>query len=259
MFCLNHALMAEETNSRIQGKTPPKHDPAPPKPDPAPPKPDTQTKPERRKQQTKPERRKKAVGFLRQFNYGNEEVIRDITGIVEVEMDHMNLSTGHRVFSYLTNQQFASVEPMLELIVDQARLQVSFPLKTNTRIQQIVLVVAPPEGTRSNSWTRGKIHRDFSSPEVSGVYTFLLCLDEVTNTNGAIQIWRESKSCPHNNKTPIRGLDGLVVQTLLGPKNTVFVWDSRLLHQPLPNKSTNARIVLIWLVNSQSKPAVAEF
>jgi hypothetical protein len=105
----------------------------------------------------------------------------------------------------------------------------------------------------------GTIHCDFSSPEVPGVYTFLLCVDEITEVNGAINIWRESKYTPHHNKTPTRGLAGLDVQTLLGPTKTVFVWDSRLLHQPLPNTSPFARRVLIWLVNSKSKPCVVNF
>jgi hypothetical protein len=68
----------------------------------------------------------------------------------------MNLNTGHRVFSYLTIKDVAAIEPFLDLIVEQARLQNTFPLKTNTRMQETVLVVAPPEGSRSNSWTKGK-------------------------------------------------------------------------------------------------------
>jgi hypothetical protein len=202
---------------------------------------------------------RKQAGFLRQFLFENEDVIRGINGIVAEVLNHMHLNTGHRVFSYLTITDIAAIEPFFNLIVEQARLQILFPLKTNTRIQETVLDVAPPEGGRSNSWTKGKIHRDFSSPEVPGVYSFLLCLDEITEVNGAINIWRESKYTPHNNKTPNRGLDGVVVQTLLGAKNTVFVWDSPLLHQPLPYTSSFARIVLIWLVSSKHKPSVVIF
>jgi hypothetical protein len=196
---------------------------------------------------------------LRHFMYENEDVIRGISVIVAEVMTRMHLNTGHRVFSYLTIKDVAAIEPFLNLIVEQARLQISFPLKGNTQIQETLLVVAPPVGGRSNSWTNGKIHRDFSSPEVPGVYSFLLCLDQITEVNGAINIWRESKYTPHNNKTPTRGLDGLDVQTLLGPTNTVFVWDSRLLHQPLPNTSSCARRVLIWLVSSKSKPCIVIF
>jgi hypothetical protein len=199
------------------------------------------------------------AGFFRQFLFENGDVIRGINGIVAELMNHMHLNTGHWVFSYLTIKDVAAIEPFLNLIVEQARLQISFPQKTNTRIQETKLVVAPPEGGRSNSWTKGKIHCDFSSPEVPGGNSFLLCFDEITEVNGAIDIWRKSKYTPYNNKTTNRGLDGVAVQTLLGAKNTVFVWDSRLLHQPLPNTSSFVRSVLIWLVSSKSKLYVVIF
>ena len=194
------------------------------------------------------------AGYFSQFIFENEEAMRSITGIVEEEMKDMKLNTGHRSFFNLL--QTVAIEPFLELIVEQAIKQASFPLKKNTRIQEVLLIVAPPDGSRSNSWTKGRIHRDFSSPEVSGVYTFLLCIDEVIEENGSIKMWCNSKKLSHDSSNPSRGKEGMDVKTLVGPKSTVFVWDARLLHQSLPNKSNNARTVLAWLVTSKSKPAV---
>ena len=81
-------------------------------------------------------------------------------------------------------------------------------------------------------------------------------MDAVTEENGSINMWCDLKKTPHDSNNPSRGKKGMVVKTLLGPKSTVFIWDARLLHQSLPNKSNNARTVLAWLVTSKSKPAV---
>jgi hypothetical protein len=123
MFCSKHALV-DDSPSRLQVVVQPKAVPS------------------------------KQAGFLGHFMFENEYVIRGITGIVAEVMIHMHWNTGHRFFSYLTIKDVAAIEPLLNLIVEQARLQILFPLKGNTRMQQISLVVAPPEGGRSNSWTR---------------------------------------------------------------------------------------------------------
>jgi ectoine hydroxylase-related dioxygenase (phytanoyl-CoA dioxygenase family) len=45
-------------------------------------------------------------------------------------------------------------------------------------------------------------------------------------------------------------------ETLVGIEGTVLVWDSRLLHQSLPNRNKKMRMGLLWVVNSFHKPAV---
>jgi hypothetical protein len=91
---------------------------------------------------------------------------------VEEDTNKKNRNTaGYHVFSNID----AAIEPCLELIVEQAGERTSFPLKRSTRIQEIVFVLAPPDGSRLNTWTKGLIHRDFSSTEVSGS-TLLCCV-----------------------------------------------------------------------------------
>lgn len=97
-----------------------------------------------------------------------------------------------------------------------------FPLKTSTRIQEIILAVGPTDGSPSNLWTKGLIHCDFASTKVSGVYTFMLCLDKIAEENGGIQIWKDSKRSHHDPKNPSQGIEELVAKTLLGSKNTVL-------------------------------------
>jgi hypothetical protein len=191
-------------------------------------------------------------GLQCEFQFDNEDVINGITNILVEKTTGMTKDTGHREFNYLS--ETGNIEPLLQLIVEEAGKETSFPLKKNTRIQEIVVAIAPPAGSRSTPWTRGLIHRDMDSPEVTGIYTFMLCIDEITQDNGALEIWCQSKKSVHQIKHPRRAIEGMVVKTLTGPKNTVFVWDSRLLHQALPNRTCKARTVLIWLVSSKSKP-----
>jgi hypothetical protein len=141
-----------------------------------------------------------------------EDVIRAIKRCVDVDSKPKNLNTGNCSFQDLN----LAIQPWLELIVDMAGKQTSFLLKTRTRIQEIVLVVAPPDSSRSNFWTHGKIYRHFLSTEVSGAYTCMLCLNDVTEDNGPIKIWKNSKRSPHDPKNPTQGIVGQDAKTLLG-------------------------------------------
>ena len=195
---------------------------------------------------------KKQAGFVGTFVFNNEDVIRAISKGIDGEMNQKVATTGYRKFAQIN----AEIEPMLELIVKQAGEQTSFPLKNSTRIQESILVVAPWDGSSLNWWTKGLIHQDYASLDVLGIYTFMLCLDNVTPDNGSIKIWKESKMSHHDPKNPGQGIEGLVATTLLGTKNTVFIWDARLLHQSLPNKTSHARRVIVWMVSSKTKPGI---
>ncbi len=117
-------------------------------------------------------------------------------------------------------------------------------------------MLAPRVNGRSNWWTKGKTHCDFAYTEVAGIYTIMYCIDEIAEENGAVQIWKESKYSNHDAKNPTQATKDMKVTSLVGPKGTVFIWDARLLHQSLPNKTNKARRVLIWMISSKSKPGV---
>jgi hypothetical protein len=87
---------------------------------------------------------KKQAGFLSEFVFENECVMRSINRIVEDTNKKNRNTAGYRVFSNID----AAIEPCLELIVEQAGERTSFPLKRSTRIQEIVFVLAPPDGSR---------------------------------------------------------------------------------------------------------------
>jgi hypothetical protein len=200
------------------------------------------------------------AGYVRRFVLENQRTLKNISGICERVMktlDSDSLVSGAR---RLEPFEDTALLPYLQTIVDEARTFVKFPLNSKTRIAQTSLVVAPPLNSRSTSYTRCKIHRDFHTLDVSGVYTFELFLDEITTENGSVEMWPKSKNCPHDKKNPKRGIQQLKLEseTLVGERGTVFVWDSRILHRSLPNKSDTLRKTIVWMVSSESKPPIAD-
>ena len=142
--------------------------------------------------------------------------------------------------------------PLLLQVVAEATKLVAFPLK-HPRIHAPLLVVAPKSSAHSNAWTKGKIHRDFDCVETSGVCSFLLFLDDVTPDNGTIEFWKNSKSIgPLDPRHPERAVEkaGLTSESLLGNEGKVHVWDARLLHRSLANRTQRRRLALQWMVTS---------
>ena len=195
---------------------------------------------------------KLATGFFRKFTVCDRKNLDNISKFAEEYYNSFDLpflKTGFRkVLKFPGNP---TVESYLHSIVGEAKKKIAFPL-LKPRISAPALIVAPPVSSRSSPWSCGPIHRDFDDIESTGVYSFLLCVDDVTEDNGAVLFWPESKKWPLDSKKSIP----LSTVTLAGPKGTVFVWDSRMLHRSLPNKTNHVRKALSWFVNSQSKPAL---
>jgi hypothetical protein len=196
-------------------------------------------------------------GYFREFVVGDKVILRKISRYIDDYISTMEadaLARGSRAFSYVNDAP--TLKPFLEEIVNEARARVAFPLsKSKVYAEKAGISIAPPNSTRSNAWTCGAVHRDFNDVDQSGVYVFLLCVDEMTEENGAIRFWRGSKNCRVDKRNPKRALKKLkqVPNTLVGKKGTVFVFDARLVHEPLPNKTDTRRVLLGWQV---SKPSV---
>jgi hypothetical protein len=149
--------------------------------------------------------------------------------------------------------------PFLLSVVAAATKVVAFPLKDPV-IHAPVIVAAPPSSSHSNGWSKGTLHRDFDSTATSGVYSFLLFLDEVTPENGTVRFWKHSKLIgPIDPRHPERALvqAGLKSELLVGEVGTVYVWDSRLLHRSLANRTQKRRLALQWLVTSAGRNGVS--
>ena len=155
----------------------------------------------------------------------------------------------------LSSSIFATAEQHLEEITKNGRREIvevakslkskKLPLKKAILAPGLDIVVAPPVSRKSNSWTKGPIHRDYEGGN-PGVCNFFLCMDDVTEENGAIELWEESKNVKIEKTNPERNLRKLKSRKLTGPKGTVFVFDARLIHRSLPNATTKSRSTLVW-------------
>ena len=163
------------------------------------------------------------------------------------------IQSGVRRLLEFDEEETKVLHPCLLAMVEEARKEIKFPLRWPMMGHPGYIVVAPKCAAKSNSWKRGKIHRDFSNPEISGVYTFMLFLDPVTKDNGAIEIWRESKTCPVEPNHKERGIlqRGLAPELVLGGEGTLKIWDARLLHRSLPNRTTRDRTTLLWMIKTK--------
>ncbi len=148
----------------------------------------------------------------------------------------------------------------LMALVQEAQHDVGLPLTTPVIGLSGNIVIAPKCGRVSNGWRKGNIHRDFNSPEVSGVYTFMLFLDDVTADNGAIEIWKESEECQVNPKNSMRAIDqdNLISECVEGKAGSLYIWDARLLHRSLPNKTETDRVTIAWVVKEENGPIIEE-
>jgi hypothetical protein len=198
----------------------------------------------------------KENGFFGTFVLEDVQLLNTINRYVEDLKEGKQpdvLARGSRAFFEVGDG--SALKPSLAAVVDLARQKIGFPLKETTIYGDAAGVsIAPPDSCRSNSWTSGNTHRDFLDVEQPGVYSFLLCLDEMTADNGCILFWPGSKKCESVPKNRSRGVQRLKLKSevLLGKKGTVFVFDARLLHKPLPNKTQKARTLLGWQVSKST-------
>jgi len=117
-----------------------------------------------------------------------------------------------------------------------------------------ILVVAPPKSSRSTGWTNTPIHRDYEEIGQSGVYSFHLFIDDVTEDNGAIRLWLGTTKLPLDPHSRNKSVSRMgVPEVLTGKKGCVWMCDSRLVHQSMPNKTGSARLSLNFLVASKKK------
>jgi hypothetical protein len=195
-------------------------------------------------------------GYFRTFTLSQDfflQVQSFFSSAVIPKLDQLDFAKhGRRQLLSFTDDQRKVLDPILLSVVALAKTEVHFPL-THWKIQTPNIVVAPAKSAFSNSWTKGLLHRDFLDERTSGVYTFMIFIDEVNQANGSVEIWTNSQWIPLDEKNPQRAItkSGLQAQLLQGPPGTVVVFDSRILHRSLPNTTQNRRLTLIWNVLSK--------
>lgn len=114
------------------------------------------------------------------------------------------------------------------------------------------LVIAPPKSRRKPRFQNGmaRLHRDIESTEDSGYLTLLVCLTEVTEDNGAVDLYPNTQRTPLNDKYPQGSIRNVSCVTLTGTKGTCWLFDSRLLHQSKANMTEDTRLTLNCLLHT---------
>jgi hypothetical protein len=113
-----------------------------------------------------------------------------------------------------------------------------------------VFVVACKTKKRGqHPYTKGPLHRD-QDYEGPGYLSALLFLSKVTKTNGCVHLWRGTESTAMDAHNPLRCVEGRKFNVLKGLAGKLFLFDSRLLHQSMPNLSDETRITYQWLIHT---------
>ncbi len=209
-----------------------------------------------------PYRKQKTVAYCQNYSLSHFdqcclEAIQSI--ISDLPSTNCRHTVGVRRLVPLPAPVLEKIMPLLLSVVALATNVVAFPLKDPV-VHVPTLVIAPPSSSRSNAWSKGPLHRDFDCIETTGVYSFLLFLDEVTPYNGTVAFWRHSKLIgPIDPRHPERALDqaGLSSELLVGEEGTVHAWDARLLHRSLANLTQKTRLALQWIVTSAGRHGVS--
>jgi hypothetical protein len=200
---------------------------------------------------------KHTAGYLSSFVFENQEALTEITRIAEETMNDFAQNnpnmfrTGQR---RLIQCPTPWLDPLLQLMIEEAKQKVKFPLKSKCQVLHPSIVVAPAVGSRSSAHTRSIVHRDYDTIKLSGVYTFELFLDDIEQSQPQVRFWHESKLCPLDPRNPKRDINkfGLESTDIFGIRGTVYIWDSRILHQSLPNTTQERRRAVIWMAKSES-------
>jgi ectoine hydroxylase-related dioxygenase (phytanoyl-CoA dioxygenase family) len=184
-----------------------------------------------------------------------QEIKKNIDERVVPELTQTEVASGNRTLIFLKGQVKDTITPFLLQVASEASRRVNFPIR-RAMVQGPALIIAPTNAGQSNSWTKGAIHRDYSPMRVSGVYSFMLFIDEVTTENGAIEFWKFSQYIELDERHPMRPLErcGLELELLVGPEGTVVIFDSRLLHRSVPNATNKLRLTLHWYVTGLDGP-----
>ena len=111
-------------------------------------------------------------------------------------------------------------------------------------------IAAPPTNHR---WVKGKLHRDCALSEAPRQYTFIFFIDETNENNGNIELYRDSCGMPAYERDGGRLFEKMKaakieMEKITAKSGTLLVFDSRCLHQSMPNMTDATRWTLNWLV-----------
>lgn len=200
----------------------------------------------------------KAEDFGEAGSVEDEEDMQRLTAIVDRvarrNKRHRETRSSRALFKLNINE-FKQLKPMLTRLVRKAAREGKFSVK-NPAVCTPCNVIFAPAGT-ATMWSNGKIHRDINEKNTvayKDVYVFMIFLDEVNKTNGAIEVWPGSRNTEVEKKKRVRHIhkEKLESTWVVGPKWSCHYWHSQVLHRSRANQSANSRTTLQFFVGDES-------
>ncbi len=189
-----------------------------------------------------------APGFITSLETEGEfrrhQELRD--GIVELVDSHPDeLTSRVRKVLELEEHDMERFGPFMEELTRLGCRRI--PAVQEPVVLQPAVIVAPPVSNRSSAHAKGPVHQDVEH-DCDGYYSFHYFVDAVNADNGAIAIWPTSTHLPRREGCHKGAPKGHWMRKLTGPAGQMWLHDSRLWHQSLPNSTSERRITLSWTV-----------
>ena len=115
--------------------------------------------------------------------------------------------------------------------------------KKGFKVMKIEFVVSP-----GNQVHKKAVHRDHDSEEeaVEGCVVVSVALNDFSLSNGSVRFWVDSTLFPHDPRSPNRRTEESRVFDLTAKTGDIWAWDCRMLHQSMPNTTSETTAKLTW-------------
>jgi hypothetical protein len=159
----------------------------------------------------------------------------------------------------ISQQDADKVKQIVQKITNSLNLaKLKGSMWRGAQVDDLDFIIAGKVSKNSNNYTPCSVHRDSEWDEEELKRCELLSasvlLDKLTPKNGSVKFWLDSVQFPHSTKHPYRIIGKEPenrTYTWEGDKGTMRVWDSRMLHQSLPNETNETTLKLAWYVLSK--------
>lgn len=167
-------------------------------------------------------------------------------------------SPSYGITAGLKRENVNKCKKIVQKITNSLKLETLIgPSWKNAQIDDCELIIAGKRSKISNGRTPCSIHRDGDFKEGLEYCEYLtasVLLHKLTLENGSVKFWMNSVQFPHDPKNPNRHVDKEpedCICTWTGDKGTMRVWDARMLHQSLPNKTNETTLKFAWNILSK--------
>jgi hypothetical protein len=155
----------------------------------------------------------------------------------------------------VSRQDINKCKQILQKITNSLNLEkLKGPSWKRAQIAVCDFIIAGKMSKNSNGRSPCAVHRDGEFEdglEHCELLTASVLLHKLTSENGSVKYWKDSVLFPHDIRSPYRYINKEPEDRTYiweGDKGTMRVWDARMLHQSLPNKTNQTTLKLAWSI-----------